>query len=86
MAFNLDNNTIVLILVVAFLAWYFFSESKENFKQQKKGIQRVYRGITQQIKTPPPSPPPIVQAPPPPKIVVQPPPVQIITEDDSGLL
>jgi|688.fasta_scaffold1900373_2 hypothetical protein len=84
MAFKLDNNTIVLILVVSFLAWYFFSESRENFKQ-KKGIQRVFKGITQQIKTPPP-PPPIVQAPPPPKIVVQPPPVQMITEDDSGLL
>jgi hypothetical protein len=32
MEFKLDNNTILLILVASFLVWYFFSQSKENFR------------------------------------------------------
>jgi hypothetical protein len=91
MDFKLDNNTIILIIVLAFLAYYLFAEYKEGFKQQR-GISRSSRSLTrkgqpQVVVTPP---PPVVVTPPPPPVVVTPPPPPVVLSDDdldfAGLL
>jgi hypothetical protein len=90
MNFQLDNNTIVLIIVVAFLAYYFFSDYKEGFRAQR-GISRSSRGISSKAQAPVAPPPVVVAPPPPPPVVVAPPPPppQVFTGDDAdfaGLL
>lgn len=92
MNFQLDQNTIVLALVVFFIAWYFYQQSKESFKS-KRGIQsgrgstRVGKRPLEVIAPPPPPPQIVVQAPPPPPVVVAPPVVVTSGDGDfAGLL
>lgn len=97
MNFQFDQNTIVLGLVVIFIAWYFYQESKESFKS-KKGVQasrgtiKSGKSAPQIVVTPqPPAPAPVVVVaqppppPPPPKVVVVSPPSES-GDDFAGLL
>lgn len=92
MAFKLDNNTILLIVVVTFLAYYIFSDYKEGFKPQR-GVSRSSRGLSKKgaqiqvvaapvVIPPPTNIQPVVVAPPPP------PPIVVSSEDAdfAGLL
>lgn len=73
---DIESNkyTIILVLVVLFLAWYYYQSSNESFKSQR-GIIKPRRSqyIKQRgpniIKSPQPI---VVETPPPPKVVITP--------------
>ena len=44
MQFESNKYTIILVLVVLFLAWYYYQSSSESFKSQK-GISKSTRSI-----------------------------------------
>jgi len=85
MDFKLDNNTIILIIVLAFLAYYLFTEYKEGFKPQR-GISRSSRGLSSRGQPQVIAPPPVVVAPPPPppRVVIAPPPPPVVLSDDDS--
>jgi hypothetical protein len=74
MDFESNKYTIILVLVVLFLAWYYYQSSNESFKSQRgiktgraqsiKGKSQVYATVTPTEVVAPPPPPPVLVAPP----------------------
>jgi hypothetical protein len=74
MDFESNRYTIILVLVVLFLAWYYYQSSNESFKSQRgiktwrsqsiKGRGRVSVTATPPEVVAPPPPPPVLVAPP----------------------
>lgn len=96
MNFQFDQNTVILGLVVIFIAWYFYQESKESFRS-KRGVQarrttvRLGKPSPQILITPPapaPAPAPVPAPAPAPAIVVEQPlsPQYELGDDFAGLL
>lgn len=95
MAFKFDNNTILLLIALAILGYYIYSQqkSKEGLRQAR-GTSRSSKGISKkgQVQTQqeepvviapvalPPPPPPVV------KVIPVPVPVQKQEDDFAGLL
>lgn len=81
MNFKLDNNTLLLVIVGVFIAYYFFSGYKEGFKPQ--------RGLTKQTKGISKTSPVIVVQQLPARVSVPTPvaskPVLVVSEEDSDL-
>lgn len=93
MAFKFDNNTILLLIALAILGYYIYSQqnSKEGLRQAR-GTTRSSRGISKKGQVQVQQEAPVVIAPvalpppPPPVVTVIPVPVQKQDDDFAGLL